>query len=130
MNLVALKGRLSSPPTEKLLESGTRMMSLQVTVEGPGGKGESVPVAWFDPERGALDLDAADQVLVVGRVRRRFFRAGSTTQSRTEVLAETVVPAQASAAVRRALAGVVASLAEALDSEIPAPAGRSRRGRG
>jgi hypothetical protein len=30
--------------------------------------------------------------VVVGRVRRRFFRAGPGTQSRTEVVAENVVP--------------------------------------
>jgi single-strand DNA-binding protein len=43
---------------------------------------------------------------VVGRVRRRFFRAGGTTQSRTEVVADTVVPAtqakRVEAALRRA----------------------------
>jgi single-strand DNA-binding protein len=49
-------------------------------------------------------------VLVVGRVRRRFFRAGGVTQSRTEVVASAVVPLRRTAAVRRALRGAVSAL--------------------
>jgi single-strand DNA-binding protein len=43
------------------------------------------------------------ELLVTGRVRRRFFRAGGVTQSRTEVVADRVVPTRRRAAVRRAV---------------------------
>ena len=126
MNIVALSGRLSRPPEERTLASGTRMMSLQVTVDGVGenARAESVPVAWFDPTSGALDLDQGDPVVVIGRVRRRFFRAGSATQSRTEVVAERVVPAGRPAAVRTAMASAIERLAEGLDQ--PRPKGRRK----
>ncbi|HUZ43017.1 MAG TPA: single-stranded DNA-binding protein [Acidimicrobiales bacterium] len=121
MNIVALSGRLSRPPEEKTLASGSRMMSLQVTVEGVGEKAraESVPVAWFDPTSGALDLDQGDPVVVIGRVRRRFYRGTAGTQSRTEVVAERVVPAGRPAAVRTAMASAIERLAEGLDQPKP-----------
>jgi len=46
---------------------------------------------WFDAPASARELDVDEEVLVVGRVRRRFFRTPSGTQSRTEVVAEQVV---------------------------------------
>jgi len=36
----------------------------------------------------------ADGLVVVGAVRRRFYRAGGATVSRTDVLADAVVPAR------------------------------------
>jgi single-strand DNA-binding protein len=42
--------------------------------------------------------------VVVGRVRRRFYRAGGATQSRTEVVAETVVAARQAKRAATALA--------------------------
>jgi single-strand DNA-binding protein len=63
-------------------------------------------VVWFDAPASAGDYDVDEKVVVVGRVRRRFFQAGGTTQSRTEVVAEAVVPARqakrAQAAVEKA----------------------------
>jgi single-strand DNA-binding protein len=121
MNVVALVGRLSRPPEERVLDSGTRLMSMQVTVPGADGKGETVPVAWFDPSAAAVGLDEGDPVVVVGRVRRRFFRAGAATQSRTEVVAETVVSGARAGAVRKALTGAIDRLAAGLDAGAPAP---------
>jgi hypothetical protein len=48
-------------------------------------------------------------------VRRRFFRAGDTTQSRTEVVAEVVLPATQTKRVRTALQSVAAKVAEAAE---------------
>ena len=42
-------------------------------------------------------------VVVVGQVRRRFFRAGGVTQSRTEVVASYIVGARRASDVRKAL---------------------------
>jgi single-strand DNA-binding protein len=64
-------------------------------------------VAWFDPPASAATFAAGDDVVVVGRVRRRFFRAGGATASRTEVVADRVVPARAKARVRSALAAAL-----------------------
>ena len=129
MNVVVIAGRLSGPPAERVLPSGTRIMSLQVTAAGPGGReggrADSVPVAWFDPPAVAVELDEGDEVVVLGRVRRRFFRAGSVTQSRTEVVAERVIPARRASAVRTALASAVERLASGLEAE--QEAGRRRR---
>ncbi|HZU72636.1 MAG TPA: single-stranded DNA-binding protein [Acidimicrobiales bacterium] len=127
MNVVVLAGRLSSPPQEKLLESGTRLMSLQVTVPGDAKGAESVPVVWFDAPARAVEMDEGEEVVVVGRVRRRFFRAGGATQSRTEVLADSVVAARRVAAVRSSLAGAVERLAAALDQAGPAGRRSGRR---
>lgn len=103
MNIVALRGRLSRPAEERTLGSGTRLVSYDVTVADPnGGRAETVPVVWFDPPTGAL-IDDGTEVVVVGRVRRRFFRAGGATGSRTEVVADVVVPATRAKRVASAL---------------------------
>src|SRR5439155_20553457 len=91
MNVVALAGKLSRPAAERVLQSGDRLVNLEVTVPGPAGN-ETVPVVWPDPPASALTLDTDQAVTVVGRVRRRFFRTQAGTGSRTEVVADTVVP--------------------------------------
>src|SRR5690348_6521842 len=103
MNIVVVAGRLSSTPVSRVLPSGDEVLNLEVTVPGDDGPAESVPVAWTGPPAWAGDLDTGHPVVVLGRVRRRFFRAGGTTQSRTEVVAEQVVPAGR----RRQVAGVL-----------------------
>ncbi len=64
---------------------------LDVTVRSDEGPAESVPVAWFEAPAAADGGTVGDEVVVVGRVRRRFFRAGGATASRTEVVATTVL---------------------------------------
>ncbi len=113
MNLVALQGRLARPAADRLLPSGDRMVGLEVTTEGRDGKAETVPVVWFGAPASAATYGADDEVLVVGRVRRRFFRLGQSTQSRTEVVADLVVPASHVKRVRTALQSVADRVAEA-----------------
>src|SRR5687767_3933601 len=104
MNLVVLRGALSRPPEVRDLRSGDVVVSYDVTVPGrEGAAAESVPVVWFAPPAGAAELAADTQVVVVGRVRRRFFRAGGSTQSRTEVVADKVIPARRAKAAERAV---------------------------
>ncbi len=93
MNLVVLHGALARPAAQIELPSGTRMLSLEVTVRRREGPAEPVPVSWVDPPTWATVADTGTEVVVLGRVRRRFFRAGGTTQSRTEVVASRVVRA-------------------------------------
>ena len=78
------------------------MLQLDLTTRDDAGT-HSVPVAWFDPPTSAAGLEAGAEVVIVGTVRRRFFRAGGATQSRTEVVADRVVPARRTREVRRTL---------------------------
>ena len=107
MNVVVLRGRLSRPAEERVLPSESRLVTLEVTVLRPGERSDTVPVAWMDAPATAAQLGMGEEVVVVGRVRRRFFRTGAGTQSRTEVAAATVVPTRqakrAATAVARAL---------------------------
>lgn len=103
INLVVLQGVLARPAQDLELPSGDRLVSLEVTIRRPEGPAEPVPVQWADPPAWASVLDAGTEVAVLGRVRRRFFRAGGVTQSRTEVVASRVVRASARAKVRAML---------------------------
>ena len=64
----------------------------------------------------ASALDAGAEVAVLGRVRRRFFRAGGLTQSRTEVVASRVVRGTARAKVAALIDEAVRHLDTAADS--------------
>ena len=114
MNVVVLHGRLARPAEQRLLPSGDRLLALEVTVAREGERAESVPVVWFEAPAAAA-FDADQEVVVVGRVRRRFFRAGGATQSRTEVVAEVVLPARQGRRVETAIARVRGALGAAFD---------------
>ena len=83
---------LSRPAELRALPSGDEVLALEVTVRPEGRPAESVPVAWTGAPAAAERWAAGEEILVVGRVRRRFFRAGGATQSRTEVAATVAVP--------------------------------------
>ncbi len=118
MNVVILRGRLSSAPAIRTLPSGDELVSFEVTTPPPGdGRAESVPVAWLDAPRRARDIPAGTEVVVTGRVRRRYFRAGGVTASRTEVVADVVVPSGQRSRAARAVARALASA-----GGVPAPA--------
>jgi single-strand DNA-binding protein len=105
MNSVLLRGTLSSTPQLRTLASGSLLYSLEVTTTTGTGTDQrscSVPVAWFDPAS-TPEFDTGDEVVVVGSVRRRFFRGASGTQSRTEVVATDVVSAGSRRKVQRLL---------------------------
>jgi single-strand DNA-binding protein len=102
-NVVVLIGRLARPAETRELPSGDRLVAYEVTVDRPGERAETVPVVWMGAPASAADHDVDERMLVVGRVRRRFFRAGGGTQSRTEVVAEAVVNARH---VKRAMAAL------------------------
>jgi single-strand DNA-binding protein len=109
MNVVALRGRLARPAEERALPSGDRLVSFEVTVDGPG-KRETVPVVWFEAPADASTYDVDAPVVVVGRVRRRFFRAAGATASRTEVVADVVLAAEDAALVVAALRDAAAKV--------------------
>ena len=52
-----------------------------------------MPVVVLEPGRLGRALEPGDEIVVVGRVRRRFFRAGGATASRVELEADVVARA-------------------------------------
>jgi single-strand DNA-binding protein len=110
-NLSILVGVLSRDPELRELPSGAEVLSLELTVRSDAAPTESVPVAWHSAPPSAAGWRAGEELLVVGRVRRRFFRAGGSTQSRTEVVASTAVPTRRRAAASKALDAGLAALA-------------------
>lgn len=113
INVVVIVGRLARRPEERELPSGDRLAAYEVTIERPNERDETVPVVWNAAPANATHHDTGDQVLVVGRVRRRFFRTGAGTQSRTEVVASLVANANETERVSAALAEATAVIAAA-----------------
>lgn len=113
-NLVLLRGHLSSAPRVRSLPSGSELVQLEITTSpSDASPACSVPVVWFDPPaRSGIGCatPGGTEVVVAGHVRRRYFRAGGVTQSRTEVVAATVVPTTRVRTVERVVAGVIAAL--------------------
>jgi len=108
MNIVVLQGVLSSDPVSRTLTSGSVLVSLELTTVADGVS-ISVPVAWFDPPTEVV-WAAGAALVVTGTVRRRFFRTGGLTQSRTEVVASEVVAAGKRRQVRAMLARSAAAV--------------------
>jgi single-strand DNA-binding protein len=115
VNVTVLRGSLSRPPEVRQLPSGDVLVHYEVTIAGEGDrKAESVPVVWPAAPAKATGFEPDTEVVVVGRVRRRFFRAGGVVQSRTEVVADRVVPARPPAAATRVIRAAIGAVEEAL----------------
>ena len=109
VNLSVLRGAISGPPEIRALESGRRIATLAVRTSAGDGRNTSVPVTVWDPPAW---LETDDAVLVVGRVRRRFFRtATGGSGARTDVEAESLAPARD----RRRLAALLRRVDRELD---------------
>lgn len=117
-NISVLVGRLTGGSTRRELADGR--LRLGATVSGGEGADRwSVPVVVEARPGASADdralaqlagLDEGVEVLVVGRVRQRYFRAGGSTASRTEVVAAQVVPLRRRAQVQRLVDEVRRSL--------------------
>jgi len=105
-NVAVLRGRVTSEPTVRDLPAGRTVTQIELTTSCDGAA-VSVPVV-VDDRR--VTAAAGDEVVVVGHVRRRFFRAGGVTQSRTEVVAAEVVPVHRRKSVDKAVAAAIAAL--------------------
>jgi single-strand DNA-binding protein len=91
VNLSVLRGPVSAPPEVRTLQSGRRVAAFGVRTPGGDGKDTSVPVTVWDPPAWLETLGRGDAVLVLGRVRRRFFRTATGVRgAKTEVEAESV----------------------------------------
>ena len=109
-NLAILRGAIPHEPLQRELPTGGLVVQFDVTTRVESDTkvvNVPVPIAWHDPSPAQLEvLVTGAEVVVVGTVRRRFFRVGGATQSRTEVVADAVIPARrhkrVDAALRRA----------------------------
>jgi single-strand DNA-binding protein len=113
LNVAVLRGTCSSPAELRTLPSGTVLAQIQLTTR-VDGTALSVPVAVADPAAWVDDIVAGDELVVVGTVRRRFFRTASGTASRVEVEAAIVARARDRRRLRT-LRRRVEQLFEALD---------------
>jgi single-strand DNA-binding protein len=94
-NQVWLRGRVSTPPEERVLPSGTVIVTLRVSVareSSPMATGSRQTADWVDctawgakARRIAARWQAGDVVEVEGSLRRRFQRGASGTSTRLEV---------------------------------------------
>jgi single-strand DNA-binding protein len=110
MNIVVLRGRLTAAPRERTIPSGLVLAELDVATESLGGDRTNVPVVVLQPRAHVLGLAEGTEVVVVGTVRRRFFRAAGATASRTEVVAASVVPSGRKRQVRTLLERAVRTI--------------------
>jgi hypothetical protein len=107
MNVVVLEGAVRETPLTHVFPSGQEVLSFELVVRTDGEPSSRVPVMVLDT---AVQLEPDDRVVVVGQVRKRFFRSGAGTQSRTEVVASRIVPTRRRVQARRAIEGAVQQL--------------------
>jgi single-strand DNA-binding protein len=107
MNLVVVQGLVREEPLASSLSSGEEALSFELSVRNGDDTIEPVPVVCYGTPV-ALEVD--DEVVIVGRVRKRFYRAGGATQSRTEVVAARVVPARRRTQVNKAIDDAIEQL--------------------
>jgi single-strand DNA-binding protein len=109
LNVAVVRGVVSSPPERRVLPSDTVLVQLQVSTRLES-ETLSMPVSCWNPDGWVSDLEPGDEIVVVGRVRRRFFRAGGATASRVELEADVVARAsdkrRVRVVVRRAFAAL------------------------
>lgn len=111
VNLAVLCGTLPKIPEPRLLADGCTVWELDLTVRQEGRPAATVPVSWRPPAGAEPDRwPPGEEVVVVGSVRRRFYRAGGATVSRTDVLADAVIPTRQRKRVAGLLAGAVGVL--------------------
>jgi single-strand DNA-binding protein len=109
LNLAVVRGEVSSPPDVRVLPSEAVLVQLQVTTRLES-ETLSTPIAVWNPAAWVEELEPGTEIVVVGRIRRRFFRAAGATASRVEVEADVVARATDRRRVRAAMRKVNAAL--------------------
>jgi single-strand DNA-binding protein len=97
LNLAVVIGKLTKEPQTRSLPTGVPTTTFDLQVPVGERDNQTVPISQFPTPEGDVQSPSwpvGEQLVVVGRVRRRFFRAGGTTQSRTEIVAQYVAPLQ------------------------------------
>lgn len=99
LNIVVLVGEVTSPLVSRSLSNGDTASSFDMATHTNDGR-LSVPVSMVGESSVVV---VGSHICVVGAVRRRFFRAGGSVTSRTEVNASSVIPMRRKAQIRKAL---------------------------
>ena len=106
VNLSVLCGACSAAPEIRVLESGSRLATFAVRCPTGEHRATSVPVTVWDPPAWLETVAAGERLVVVGRLRRRFYQRPGGVGSRVDVEAEMVGRARdrrrIDAALRRA----------------------------
>jgi hypothetical protein len=110
MNIAVIRGVVLREPQERTLATGQKVVSLEVDVAYADRPNEHVEVVWVDPPRNLVVPRQGNEVFAVGRVRRRFYKAGTGVVSRTEVVANDVFTARQKSRISHALNEVAATL--------------------
>lgn len=110
-NRVVVIGEVSSPPVSRDLTDGSVVTTFDVVSTIDAGR-VTVPVS-VDGVPSVVEEGIT--VCVVGFVRRRFFKAGASVASRTEVVANVITPVRRKAQVRKAIESVTEDLSVLLD---------------
>lgn len=112
INLVILVGEVTSPVVSRTLSSGDTASSFDIATVTESGR-VSVPISI----EGECDIATVGaELCVVGYVRRRFFRSGAGVTSRTEVVAQSVVPMRRRAQARKVASRALENLSEFLET--------------
>lgn len=109
-NLVLLAGKLSSDPVQRELPSGDQLVQYEVTTTFESESTATVPVVWFTSDGTRPGGAAGSRVLILGTVRRRFYRSQGRTQSSTEVVASRIVVGTNKRSTQRLVAAAESAL--------------------
>jgi hypothetical protein len=90
VNLSVLCGACTSPPEVRVLDSGSRLATFALRCPAGDGHATSVPVTAWDPPAWLEALEPGERLVVVGRLRRRFFQRPGGVGSRVDVEAQMV----------------------------------------
>jgi len=106
VNLSVVCGTCPNPPEVRVLESGTRLATLALRCPTGDERATSVPITVWDPPAWLETITPGERLVVVGRLRRRFYQRPGGVGSRVDVEAEMVGRARdrrrIDAALRRA----------------------------
>ena len=111
MNIAVVRGTVLREPQERTLATGQKVVSLDVNVSYDDRPNENLEVVWVDPPRNLAVPRQGNEVVAIGRVRRRFYNAGAGVVSRTEVVADTVLTTRQTTRITRALQLVAETVA-------------------
>lgn len=112
LNRVVIIGEVSTSPISRDLADGSVVTTFDVVTSTELGR-VTVPVS-VDGIPSVVEEGVS--VCVVGFVRRRFFKAGASVASRTEVVANVIAPTRRKAQVRKAIEVVADDLSDLLDA--------------
>jgi single-stranded DNA-binding protein len=90
VNVSVVCGPCSAAPEIRVLASGTRLATLALRCPAGDGRATSVPVTVWDPPAWVESLAPGDAVVVVGRLRRRFYQRPGGVGSRVDIEAQMI----------------------------------------